>query len=178
MTLPGRSIALGSCKYMRVMTLHRHLPTKTCTYLAVRSKPLARGPSWRLPGIAPGDEDRYLQPASAVHAARHCFVIASGMMTDEPAPSSAHAGRLRLRYCPQSGPPAVRRIGRHGRRLFDSVAATSGGHAGLKHPTQAGSTVSYAQVSLSNAQERPSVPLSSVSPCPWAAWPVATGNGN
>lgn len=160
MTLPGRPIALGSCTYMRMMTLHRHLPTKTCTYLAVRSKPPARGPSWRLPGIAPGDEDRYLQPASAVHAARHCFGIAFGMMTDEPAPPAAHDDRLRLRYCPQSAPPAVRRIGRHADTGFsDSVAATSGGHAGRRYATQADSTVSHDQVSLSNAQERPSVPL-------------------
>ena len=82
---------------MWVMIFHRHLPTRTCPpHLAIRSKPAAGGPSWRLPGIALGDGYRYLQPANVVHLTLHCFEITPGIVLDEPAPPAVHGDHLRL----------------------------------------------------------------------------------
>ena len=106
--LPGRPTALESCTTTRVRTLHRHLPTKICTRLAVRSKPAAGGPSRRLRDIAPGDGYRYLQPANVVHLTLHCFDITPGVALDEPAPPAVHGDHLRLRYVLESAPPGVR----------------------------------------------------------------------
>ena len=110
----------------------------------------ARG---RLAEIAPSGGYRHLQPANAVHPARHCFSITSGGALVEAAPLAVHGGRLRLRYYEKSAPKRLGFEAPAEQPRTPSGRAPSGGHVGRRQAAQAGSTVSYDVLGLSNAQE-------------------------
>ena len=80
----------------------------------------ARG---RLAGIAPSGGYRHLQPANAVHPARHCFSITSGGALVEAAPLAVHGGRLRLRYYGKSAPKRLGFRGARGAALWSLLKA-------------------------------------------------------
>ena len=110
----------------------------------------ARG---RLAGIAPSSGHRHLEPASAVPPARHCFGITSSSALVDAALPAAHAGRLRLPYHAKSAPKRLGFEAPAEQPRTPSGRAPSGGHVGRRQAAQAGFTVSYDVLGLSNAQE-------------------------
>ena len=102
----------------------------------------------------------YSRPTRSILLATASHSITSGGALVEAAPPAVHAGRLRLRYYGKSAP---KRLGFEAPTEQPRVSALgwcalTGGHVGRRQAAQAGYTISYDVLGLSNAQEKPYVP--------------------